>query len=149
MPHRPGWVWQDLPMPTDVSLVAGATSLTSGARRALAAARRVDESRLIEEGNADRVDRALGALEHATDLLDGIMGPADGRSGEAGSPLELATLRELRQATRRTRLVELISDLIESPVLTVEESRAFEYVRTHVADLDGLIARIAARLETE
>jgi hypothetical protein len=64
-------------MPTDVSLVAGASSLTAGARKALIAALAAEEDRLLEEGNAAGVDRALAALDYATALLDRIMGPAD------------------------------------------------------------------------
>ena len=61
-------------MPTEVSLVAGASSLTAGARRALSAARATEADRLSQEGNADRVDRALDALEYASGMLEAILG---------------------------------------------------------------------------
>lgn len=61
-------------MPTEVSLVAGASSLTAGARRALSAARATEADRLSAEGNAERVDRALDALEYASGMLEAILG---------------------------------------------------------------------------
>jgi hypothetical protein len=63
-------------MPTEVSLVAGASSLTASARRALRAARATEGIRLSEEGNAARVDRALDALDYAAGVLDAIVGHA-------------------------------------------------------------------------
>jgi hypothetical protein len=61
-------------MPTEVSLVAGASSLTESARRALSAAQATESEQLSEEGNADRVDLALDALDYASGVLEAILG---------------------------------------------------------------------------
>jgi hypothetical protein len=106
-------VWFNAPMPTEVSLVAGASSLTASARKALRTARDTQAGRLVEEGNVDPVDRALDALEYAAGVLDSILG----RAPDEGMPVRVR----------------------QGPVMTAEPRPQTEPVRHEAEELQSSI----------